>query len=384
MKYDIHPEKGYINRGNLYRIKEMMRRAEAGDRITIGFLGGSITQGAVSEYHSNCYAHLVYEWFVQKFPKSAFTYANAGIGGTTSYFGVARVDRDLMVYHPDLVFIEFSVNDDNNLFFKETYEGLVRHVYSNALQPAVALIHNIMYDHGTTAQEIHSQIGQHYELPCVAMQPTIYERVKAGEIPNREITPDDLHPNALGHSLVASVVISMLDEIYAQLSEEEEPSAFNRKLPEALTQNRYENTYRIQNGVHVPFCDRLVAACVREEGFEVDETPQRLVLETQRNGWQARKKGDRIHFELEAECIGIQYIKTVHKPAPIAKVTVDGDSEHAVILDANFEEDWGDCLYLQPLEIAGGKGMHTLDIEVIESHEKDAHPFYLVSVLASL
>ena len=53
MSFEVHPEKGLVNRGNWYRIKECMRRAKWGARITIGFLGGSITQGAVSEFHSN-------------------------------------------------------------------------------------------------------------------------------------------------------------------------------------------------------------------------------------------------------------------------------------------------------------------------------------------
>lgn len=47
MGYDIHVEKGFVNRGNLYRMKELMKRAEQGDRITLAFLGGSITQGSL-------------------------------------------------------------------------------------------------------------------------------------------------------------------------------------------------------------------------------------------------------------------------------------------------------------------------------------------------
>ena len=95
MGYEIHAEKGWVNRGNLYRLKELMRRAERGDRMTLAFLGGSITQGSVSSQYTNCYAYLVYDWFVRRFPKTAFTYVNAGVGGTTSQFGVARVDEDV-------------------------------------------------------------------------------------------------------------------------------------------------------------------------------------------------------------------------------------------------------------------------------------------------
>ena len=93
MGYEICAEKGVVNRGNLYRLRELMRRAERGDRMTLVFLGGSITQGSVSSQYTNCYAYLVYDWFVRRFPKTAFTYVNAGVGGTTSQFGVARVEE---------------------------------------------------------------------------------------------------------------------------------------------------------------------------------------------------------------------------------------------------------------------------------------------------
>ena len=106
MGYEIHVEKGWVNRGNLYRIKELMRRAEKGDRMTLAFLGGSITQGSVSSQYTNCYAYLVYDWFVRRFPKTAFTYVNAGVGGTTSQFGAARVEEDVLAFKPDFVIIE--------------------------------------------------------------------------------------------------------------------------------------------------------------------------------------------------------------------------------------------------------------------------------------
>ena len=161
MGYDVHTEKGFVHRGNLYRIKELMRRARQGDRMRLAFLGGSITQGSVSSQYTNCYAYLVYDWFVRRFPKTAFTYVNAGVGGTTSQFGVSRVEEDVLSFKPDFVVIEFSVNDENTDFFQETYEGLVRKVYGNPFAPAVLLVHNILYDSGISAEEKHREIGAH-------------------------------------------------------------------------------------------------------------------------------------------------------------------------------------------------------------------------------
>lgn len=370
MAYQIQTEKGLVNRGNWRRIKECMRRAEYGDRITIGFLGGSITQGSVAETHTTCYAYLVFDWWVKKFPKTAFTYINAGIGGTTSQFGVSRVQSDLLSGRPDVVFVEFSVNDENNDFFKETYEGLVRTIYDAPLKPAVTLIHNIMYDHGTTAQEIHQEIGAYYELPCVAMRPTIYEEVKAGRIANRDITPDDLHPNTAGHALVASVIIDYLEKVYAELGKEEaEPKA----MPAPLTDNHYQNSVRLQSGNTAPVLD----------GWIADRTPQRLVLEGFRNGWTAKGQGAKITFEVEGSEIAVQYRKTIHQPAPIAEAVVDGDRENAVILDANFGETWGDCLFMQNLLVHGENRKHTVEITLTQTHENDALPFYLISLIVS-
>ena len=193
MAINLQPEKGIVNRGNQRRIKEVMKRAQAGEKLTLGFLGGSITQGSLSSTPETCYAYLVYEWWKKTFPNAEFVYLNAGIGGTTSQFGVARVESDLLRYKPDFVIVEFSVNDDNNEFFLETYEGLIRKIYGNVEKPAVLIVHNVCYDTGKNAEEQHLKIGKHYNIPCVGMKETIYPLVESGELPNRDITPDDLY-----------------------------------------------------------------------------------------------------------------------------------------------------------------------------------------------
>lgn len=369
MGYEVHAEKGWVNRGNLYRLKDLMKRAERGDRLTLAFLGGSITQGAVSTQFTNCYAYRVYDWFVRRFPKTAFTYINAGVGGTTSQFGVARVEEDVLLYKPDFVIIEFSVNDDNTDFYQETYEGLVRRVYGNEYEPAVLLVHNIFYDSGVSAEEKHRLIGSHYELPSVSMKTTIYPEVASGVIPNREITPDDLHPNTTGHELVAEVITNCLDRIYMLRWEEEQPAV----MPKALTANAYANARRYQNYNSDPVCS----------GFTADDRRKKYVNDIFRCGWTASDKGASITFEIEGTEIAAQYRKSVNKPAPVAIAIVDGDEANAVTLDANFEEEWGDCLYIDTVVHHGKPGVHKVEIRLITTHEDDAVPFYLVSVIGA-
>ena len=374
MGYVIEAEKGAINRGNWYRIKECMKRAQKGESLKVGFLGGSITQGCLSSTPETCYAYLVYEWWKKKFPMAEFTYINAGIGGTTSQFGVSRVDEHVLKYEPDFVLIEFAVNDDNTEFFKETYEGLIRKVWSDKCNPAVLLMNNVRYDDGQNAEEIHLEVAEKYRLPMVSMKSTIWPEVEAGRIPNRDITPDDLHPNDAGHELVARVITTFLDKIFSELNEEEDPVYFPGKvLPNPITANGYQHSVRYQNYNSEPKCD----------GFMADPEPQNYFWEIFSNGWMASKAGDKITFEIDCTGIAVQYRKSVNKPTPIAKVVIDGREDSAMILDGNFDQDWGDCLHIDTVARHMEPGIHKVEITIVEAHEDDAVPFYLVSVIGS-
>ncbi len=370
MGYEIHADKGFVHRGNLYRLKQLMKRASQGGRMTMAFLGGSITQGSVSTQDTNCYAYLVYDCFVKRFPRTAFTYVNAGVGGTTSQFGAARVEEDVLLYKPDFVCIEFSVNDENTDFFKETYEGLVRRVYGNICEPAVLLVHNIRYDTGESAEEKHREIGTYYDLPSVSMKAAIYPEVVSGAIKAYQITPDGLHPNTDGHGLLAEVITGFLDKVYIRMQEEEQPGG--RLKP--LTANAYEHARRYQNHNSTPVC----------EGFTADNRFKKYVNDMFRCGYTACDKGARIVFEVEGTEIAVQYRKSVKKPAPVAVAVLDGDEEHAVTLDANFEETWGDCLFITTLAHHIEPGRHTVEIRLEETHENDAVPFYLACVITSM
>lgn len=387
---NVNYENGIVNRGNLTRLSGIMRRAHAGEALTIGFLGGSITQGSLAAAPERCYAYLVYEWWRSAFPRAQFTYINAGIGATDSQFGCARVEEDLLCHNPDFVVIDFSVNDDGTEHFMETYEGVIRRVYGWKSEPAVLLLHNVYYDTGANAQLFHGRLGRYYELPAVSMQSSIYPALLLGRIENREITPDDLHPNDAGHALVASVITYFLAQVRRETeAERRAPGGLAEDAQckasgaggeravlqkEPLTRNRYEHSTRYQNG----------CGCAQCDGFVPDDTPQHGITDIFKNGWMATEKGDSITLEVEGTCIGVQYRKTVRHPAPKAEVTVDGDTDGAMLLDAAFDEDWGDKLVLDTVAEDLPAGTHRVTVRLAETHEEDVLPFYLVSVIGSI
>lgn len=358
-----------MNRPDLTRLKSCMRRAEVGEELTIGFFGGSITQDSLATKHENCYAYRVFRWWEETFPKAAFHYVNGGIGGTTSHYGVSRVVTDMLMYQPDFVAVDFSVNDDPNEFLQETYEGLIRKMLTWSSKPAVLLLNNVFYDTGENAQEYHNHVGDWYHLPHVSIRDTVWQRMKAGEFTREEITPDGLHPNDKGHGLVAAEITAYLEQVKEQMWEDET----EQLVPSAMTDNAYEDAHRLT----------IREICPKLDGFRADAEEKKGHLDHFKNGWIGKKAGDRILFEIEASCIAVQYRKTIRHPARKAELIMDGDMEHPVLLDGNFDEDWGDCLYLETVLHHGKSGRHTVEIRVLADEYETAEPFYLMALITA-
>ena len=364
------------------RLKNLMKRATNGESLVIGFLGGSITQGSLSSTPKTCYAYLVYEWWKKSFPNAAFSFVNGGIGGTTSHYGGARAWKDVLCYRPDIVTVDFSVNDDANEFFEETYEGTLRRLLAAPSAPAVVVLNNVFYDTGKNAQDYHNRIADHYGIPHVSIKDTVYPDVESGKIVRADITPDNLHPNDKGHRLVADEICKLLDSIKAEMEEEtiagENIEGKSTKteasvlLPAPLTENAYEHSRLIQIQDNEAILD----------GFLVDPIEKKGMLDIFKNGWTAAHTNDKISFEIECSCLAVQYRKSVQQPVPKAKAVIDGDEAHAVILDGNFTEDWGDCLYLEPLLHHAEKKVHRIEITITDAKDI-VRPFYLVSLIVS-
>ncbi len=354
----------------IIRIKKLIDRAKAGEELVLGFFGGSITQGSLASGIELCYAHRVFDWFKSGFPNAKFHCINAGIGGTSSYFGVSRVHKDLLMYRPDMVIVDFSVNDEPTEFFKETYEGLIRRIWYSDTKPAMLLLNNVFYEDGRSAQEIHVEIGKYYGIPNVSIRDTVYKEILEGRYNKDEITPDGLHPNDLGLELLANEITKKIVEI----SDMGAPARGKEQEKAPVTANRFEFSLRCTIENSRPDLS----------GFRADTGEKQGHLDFFKNGWIGTKAGDLIHFELsDVRTIAIQYRKTINRPAPVAEAILDGDKKNPVILDSNFDEDWGDCLYLQPILNSSKKLDHTLDIEIVSSSKEDKNDFYLISVIVA-
>lgn len=369
---------GLINQGNQNQIKAVMKKAKRGEDTVIAFLGGSITQGSLSTKQENCYASLVHQWWVSKFPSAKITMINAGIGGTTSQFGVSRVKAHVLEYKPDFILTEFAVNDEDDEFFEETYEGLVRTTLKDPNNPALLLMNNAWFDSGKSAEKVHLTIAKHYDVPMVSMKATIWSAIQNGEINSKRISPDMLHPNDAGHRLVADVIIYTLEEIYNSLDESDIDVTNKFEIPDPITPNAYENSVRIKNYNMNTNGNEVVL-----RGFKPDTHTKSDFLDIYSGGFTASNVGDSILIEAECTGLAVQYKKTINLPSPIAMAVIDNDESNPIVLDSNFDETWGDCLYIETAGRNLPYGKHSIRITITTTHEDDKVPFYLVSVIAS-
>ena len=95
--------------------------------VTVGFLGDSVTNGCFEVYPAmteageqgfdvvfapeNSYAAHVRRILSLLYPKAQINIINAGISGDSAPGGLARMERDLLPYRPDLTVVCYGLND---------------------------------------------------------------------------------------------------------------------------------------------------------------------------------------------------------------------------------------------------------------------------------
>ena len=94
----------------LNQFPQLHQKLKSGKPATVIFLGGSITMGAKAD-KGRSYRELVGTWLSKTYPKAKIKLVNRGIGSTGSILGAFRFEEQILNEKPDLLFIEFCVND---------------------------------------------------------------------------------------------------------------------------------------------------------------------------------------------------------------------------------------------------------------------------------
>lgn len=208
-------KRSLIQTGNTYRIYRAIRRARLGEDVTLAYIGGSITQGAgATPINTECYAYKSFERFrdlVGK--KDNIHFVKAGVGGTPSELGMIRFDRDVLRdnVQPDIVVVEFAVNDEGDETKGDCYESLVRKILKLPNHPAVILLFSVFADDGNLQDRL-IPVGLRYDLPMVSVKnavvPEFYDKKKR-ILTKSQYFYDMFHPSNLGHTIMADCLANL-------------------------------------------------------------------------------------------------------------------------------------------------------------------------------
>jgi hypothetical protein len=228
-----------------------------GADIKIGYLGGSITAQPGWRVKTLAY-------FQHTYANAKFSEINAAIGGTGSDLGVFRVKQDVLDKKPDLLFVEFAVNDGGASpgQIYRCMEGIVRQTWRTLPECDICFVYTLTealapamiqgkFQRSASAME---KIADHYGIPSIHMAMEVAKLAREGKLLWKSPLPktdeekkalgdkfvfaaDGTHPHPeTGHELYLQAIVRSLEPIK---SASKEPIAHS--LPAPFIDTNYEN-----------------------------------------------------------------------------------------------------------------------------------------------
>ncbi len=206
-------------------------KLEAGGEVRVAYFGGSIT--AADGWRTGTLARLR-----ELYPGTGITEINATIGGTGSALGAYRLEHDVLRHRPDLVFVEFAVNDGSlpPEQIWRSFDGIVRQIWS--ADPATDICFVYTYragyeedlDAGSCPQAASAEqmLADYYGIPSINPAYRVAELRREGQLiinPGYEspgalaeppaadaalFSNDGVHPLPAGHQIYTDVVIEAM------------------------------------------------------------------------------------------------------------------------------------------------------------------------------
>ncbi len=204
----------------------VLAKLEAGKDVRIAYLGGSITAAAGWRVKSR-------EWFAGQFPEARVSEINAAIGGTGSDLGVFRLHHDALADKPDLLFVEFAVNDGGASPERiwQAMEGIVRQTWRADSQTDICFVYTFRIgyekdlDQGLCprAASAMEMLADHYGIPSVNFAVRVVEMQHEGKLTYQsdeappegviQFSRDGVHPLDAGHQIYTDVLARAVTEM---------------------------------------------------------------------------------------------------------------------------------------------------------------------------
>lgn len=177
------PAKAFTPRGGL---PNFFSKLNSGKPMKIAFLGGSITRAGGG------YRDQIIEKLMDQYPKTTFQEVMAAVSGTGSDFGACRLKQHVTDHQPDLVFVEFAVNDNRwrMKLVRETMEGIVRQLRKADAAMDICFVYTFSAENLPTLQtgmfpasvSAMENVAEHYNIPSIHMGLDVVAAITKGRM----------------------------------------------------------------------------------------------------------------------------------------------------------------------------------------------------------
>jgi lysophospholipase L1-like esterase len=227
-------------RGGLPHLAQRLRNGP----VTVAYVGGSLT--AMKEG----WRPMIHNWFDVQFPAGQrHRCLHVGRGGVGSASGAFFVQDEVCGHDPDLVFIEYAINDSYPFLTPPellipSVEGMVRAVRNRHPRCEFCFIyttHTLRRMEIEPVVAVYEQIAEHYGIPSINAGHYFTDLVAAkqwswqGQEGIPALLRDECHPTPMGNQVLASLILTSLSAFLAQPQPRSEapsepiaPHAFSR------------------------------------------------------------------------------------------------------------------------------------------------------------
>lgn len=321
--YDLMVQRSLMTTGDMTRMANVLKKAQNGEEITVAYLGGSITYGmtVAPNEPEKCWAYRSTEWLREQFPDATVNYVNAGMSGTPSILGNARLERDVLAYDPDIVFVEFAVNDGNSSEYQVAYDSLVRTLLTQDKDIAVVLLFTVI-ESGHTCQEYMSKVGEQYGLPMISEPNSLGVEFADGRMTWSDYSDDQSHPNEAGHKIVTDFVTNYYENVIPYI--DENVGEVSKELPDPVYSKRYMNMHYVDNQQITAELENMTATSQHSD-FQ--------------HGWSYKGEEDAsMTFTITCSALEMIYKANDSKMFADAEIYIDG--EKTCTVSSNQSDGW--------------------------------------------
>lgn len=362
--FQLVPAKLFVPRDGLGNV---FAKLKAGKEVRVAYFGGSITAQAG-------YRVKTLKWLRDTYPQAKVVEINAAIGGTGSDLGVYRCQQDVLQQKPDLIFVEFAVNDGGAPpeYIWRAMEGIVRQAWKADPTTDICYVYTFRVgyekelDQGlcpraASADEV---LADHYGIPSINMAMRTAELARAGKLiyvpakgPDGKDLPtpadtilfstDGVHPSDAGHEVYTQVIVDALK----QMEQTSKPGPHALKAP--LMADNWEAAKL------VPLEPAMLSAGWKK--LSPDEGLGKAFHNRMPEMWEATKPGEKITFKFRGTAVKLYDI--LGPDGGQVVVTLDGKASPP---RPRFDSY---CSYhrLATLGIGDGlpDGVHTVTVEIL-------------------